>query len=146
MASEFQFLEHVALADVAFEAVGDTPSELFTAAGQAVIETMVDPSSVSSEWDRAIERDDEDLASLLFDWLSDIVYVKDAEGIVFQGNTATVMEDSTRHVWRLQGRLTGAPINVERHELRSDVKAVTKHLYDVRQEGSRWKARVVLDI
>ena len=48
--------------------------------------------------------------------------------------------------WRLRGTLTGEPIDPSRHELRADVKAVTKHLYQVRQENGRWVARVVLDI
>jgi SHS2 domain-containing protein len=30
--------------------------------------------------------------------------------------------------------------------LRSDVKAVTKHLYDVHEHKGQWIARVVLDI
>ncbi|MBD0305105.1 MAG: archease [Nitrospiraceae bacterium] len=146
MAATFRFLEHIAIADVAFEASGETPSELFTAAAQAVIETMVNSSSVSSSWSLNIEREEEDVSSLLFEWLSDIVYVKDAEGVVFQKTTATVLEDPMRHVWRLQGTLSGEYIDSKRHELRSDVKAVTKHLYEVLEQDNRWTARVVLDI
>ena len=146
MGAKFQFLEHIAIADVAFEATGDTPSELFTAAARAVIETMVNPSSVSLGWNCSIEREEEDVSPLLFEWLSDIVYVKDAEGVVFQETTVTVLKDPIRPVWRLQGTLSGEYIDTERHELRSDVKAVTKYLYEVRQHDGRWTARVVLDI
>ncbi len=142
----FKFLEDVALADAAFEARGETPSELFEAAALAVIETMVNPSTVSPRWRKTIERQAPDLPSLLFDWLSDIVYLKDAEGMLFQGATATLSQDPSSGAWTLGGTLRGEPIDQARHELRADVKAVTKHLYDVRQEGSRWIARVVLDI
>ena len=48
MTSSFRFLEDIALADSAFEARGSTPSELFAAAGRAVIEAMVDPRTVSA--------------------------------------------------------------------------------------------------
>jgi SHS2 domain-containing protein len=146
MASEFRFLEDVAVADAAFEATGDTPAELFTAATQAVIEAMVDPGTVSTQWQRTVERREPELSDLLFDWLSELVYLKDAEGVIFHGASVTVAEEPTRASWRLQGTLSGEPIDPARHDLRADVKAVTKHLYEVRQEGTRWKARVVLDI
>ncbi len=146
MTADFRFLEDVALADCAFEAWGDSPSELFQAAAQAVIETMVDPVTVSTPCTEIIEHEDPDLASLLFDWLSEIVYLKDAKGLAFRGATAIVLQDTTAGKWVLRGKLPGEPIDQERHDLRSDVKAVTKHMYHVRQDGSRWIATVVLDI
>lgn len=146
MAGSFRFLEDIAVADAAFEAVGDSPSELFTAAGQAAVETMVNPATVGVNWGRTVQRDDAALSDLLFDWLNEIVYTKDAQAVLFSRVAADVTYDSNRRVWRLKGELIGETIDPERHELRADVKAVTKHLYDVRQEGAQWKARVVLDI
>jgi SHS2 domain-containing protein len=145
MSHQYRVLDDVALADAAFEATGDSPSELFLAAAQAVIETMVDPTTVAPSWQRAFERQGADLPSLLFDWLSDIVYLKDAEGVVFREATAEVTQTDAAG-WRLCGKLAGEPIDQTRHVLRSDVKAVTKHLYDVRHENGHWFARVVLDI
>jgi protein archease len=46
----------------------------------------------------------------------------------------------------VSGKLEGAPVNSQLQELRNDVKGITKHLYRVGQEGSVWKARVVVDI
>jgi SHS2 domain-containing protein len=142
---QYRILEDIALADSAFEASGDTPSELFLAAGRAVIETMVNPATVRPLSQRRMERQASDLPGLLFDWLSDIVFLKDAEGVVFHKATVSVTraEDGS---WLLQGQLTGEPIDPAWHELRADVKAVTKHLYEVRETNGRWVARVVLDI
>lgn len=145
MASQYRVLEDIALADAAFEALGDSPSELFVAAAQAVIETMADPDRVGSAWRRVVERRAPDLPLLLFQWLSDIVYVKDAEGVVFREVTADV-EPAAEGGWHLVGTLIGEPIDPDRHDLRADVKAVTKHLYRVQRENGRWVARVVLDI
>jgi SHS2 domain-containing protein len=145
MAASFRFLEDMAHADVAFEATGGSASELFTAAAGAVMETMVDPETVGSSWHRIIERQDGDPASLLFEWLSYLVYLKDAEGVLFHRTSARVDRD-TAGGWRLRGELVGESIDPQRHERRSDVKAVTKHQYDVREEDGRWRARVVLDI
>lgn len=146
MTAHFHFLEDIALADCAFEASGATPSELFQAAAQAVIETMANPDMVSPSWSHTVEQEDPDLGTLLFDWLSEIVYLKDAKGVVFAEVTTDVRHDSDRKVWKLRGTVSGEPIDQARHELRADIKAVTKHLYEVKQDGNRWTARVVLDI
>lgn len=146
MTARFRFLEDVALADAAFEASGDNPSELFCAAAQAVIETMVNPSTVSSVSSHSIEGEAEDVATLLFDWLAEIVYLKDAQGLVFREASAEVRNDPAQGTWSLKGELSAEPIDQSRHELRADIKAVTKHMYEVKQEGARWRATVVLDI
>lgn len=146
MASSFRFLEDIALADSAFEVRGDTPSELFGAAAQAVIETMVDPRTVSPTLTRSVVRQSQSLEELLFDWLAEIVYLKDAEALVFQRADCAVMRALADGEWRLEGTLTGEPIAPARHGLRADVKAVTKHRYAVRQDERGWTATVVLDI
>lgn len=146
MTASFRFLDDIALADTAFEASGDSPSELFTAASQALIETMVEPHTVNSAWSQIFEKSDPDLPTLLFDWLGEIVYLKDAQGLVFREVLTTVKQDPATGHWTLDATLVGEEIDPDKHELRGDVKAVTKHMYDVRQDGTRWKARVVLDV
>ena len=144
MTYRYRVLEDIALADTAFEATGDSPSELFLAAGQAIIETLADPHRVQPACTRSFEHRDRDLAALLFTWLSDIVYLKDAEGLVFRETQARVSRE--HDTWLFQGSLSGEPIDPARHELRADIKAITKHLYEVREEAGQWIARVVLDI
>ena len=146
MTSSFRFLEDIALADSAFEARGSTPSELFTAAARAVIETLADPATVLPAVSKPCTRHDRDLPELLFDWLADIVYLKDAEGLVFHDASCTVTEDRVAGEWRLAGTLAGEPIDPTRHDLRADIKAVTKHRFEVRQDDGGLVATVVMDI
>jgi len=83
MAHSLHFLDDIATADLAFDASGDSLQDLFHGATCAVIEAMADPSTVGSTWRKPVERAEEDPAELLFDWLSDLVYWKDADGVVF---------------------------------------------------------------
>lgn len=145
MSHTFLFLDDIATADLAFDAFGDSPQELFQAATDALIEAMADPQTVCSPWQQTIEREDEDLASLLFDWLCDMVYWKDAAGVVFHRVHVTLIHRPDGF-WNLNGLLSGEPVNGSKQALRADVKGVTKHLYCLSQEGERWTVRVVLDI
>ncbi|MEY4704548.1 MAG: hypothetical protein RL042_744 [Nitrospirota bacterium] len=144
MAWTFRFLEEIAMADLAFETEGESAEEMFRGATQALIESMANPATVSGGWERAIERRDEDPSALLFDWLSEVVYWKDAAGVVFREAPLTLTLEGS--VWLLRARLIGAPVDHQTQELHADVKGVTKHLYRVSQEAGRWKALVVLDV
>lgn len=144
MPSSFHFLDDVALADLAFDAEGDSVQDVFEAASQAVMEAMADPSTVGATWERRVEHTGTDLAELLFDWLSDVVYWKDAAGVVFSRAVISVVQADTE--WKLTATLTGAPVNQATQVLRNDVKGVTKHLYRLYQEQGRWRVRVVLDV
>ena len=85
-----------------------------------------------------------DPSALLFDWLSEMVYWKDAAGVVFR--EAPLILTHEGDVWLLRARLIGAPVDQQTQELHADVKEVTKHLYQLKQTGGRWKVRVVLDV
>ncbi|MFO0700937.1 MAG: archease [Nitrospira sp.] len=145
MAYTFHFLEDIATADLAFDATGDSLEEVFQGATDALIDAMADPETVGAIWQQSIELADEDPATLLFEWLSDLVYWKDAAGVVFSKASLT-LHHQDQGMWMLDGMLYGAPVDGARQDLRDDVKGVTKHLYRLTQQGSQWIVRVVLDV
>jgi SHS2 domain-containing protein len=144
MAVVFRFLEDIALADLAFEAEGDSLEELFLGGTRALMESLANPSTVHGTWKKAITRSDADVATLFFDWLCDLVYWKDAAGVVYHDVQLTLARRGNE--WTLQARLSGAPVDPRTQELRTDVKGVTKHLYALTEAGGHWKVRVVLDV
>jgi SHS2 domain-containing protein len=144
MAFAFRFLEDIALADIAFEAEGDSIEELFQACTQAILETLADPRTVAASWERRIIKMDASLDDLLVEWLSEIVYWKDAAGVVFREAPVKLTRESD--AWKLEATLTGAAVDGTVQTLRNDVKGITRHLYCLGQEGPRWKARIVVDV
>ena len=74
------------------------------------------------------------------------VGLKDAQAVVFHHATLALHAATDQSGWQLHATVVGAPVDQATQDLRSDVKGVTKHLYAVTQAGTRWKARVVLDV
>jgi SHS2 domain-containing protein len=138
----FRYLENVALSDAAFEAYGNSPAELFTAAAQAMFGVMVRLDQVKPRVERTLTLSHEHLDQLLFDWLAELIYLKDAQAMLFSRFDPTVEGEGP---YRLTARLYGEPIDPKRHTLSVDVKAVTYHLFEVAKKGDQWMARVVLD-
>ena len=145
MAQTFSFLDDVAIADMAFEASGDTPQELFCAAAQALFEAMADLSRLQPGIQRHIRLRSDQLDHLLFDWLAELIYLKDAEQLLF--NQFSVRLTQNNNHWELDALAQGERIDLKRHDLRADVKAVTYHQFEVGQTpDGLWRARVVLDV
>jgi SHS2 domain-containing protein len=138
----FRFLPDIALADIAFEAESDSVNGLFESSALAVTDIMVDPETLRSRTTRKVRISSEDLDRLLYDFLTEIIVVKDVDSLLFREIEVEVAADQRS----LVATLKGEPINRERHLLRNDVKAVTMHMFGVRRESGRWKATVVLDI
>src|SRR5690349_8362085 len=120
MASSFRFLEDVALADIAFEAEGDSIEALFQGATDALIEVMADPRTVGASWHQRTSKADAALDDLLVEWLSEIVYWKDAAGVVYHEAPLTLTRRGDR--WTVDGVLTGAAVDHAAQALRNDVK------------------------
>ena len=148
----YQYLDDVAISDLAFEARGDTPKEMFEAAARALTEAMADIKQVRPRVEKTIRLTHEAMDQLLFDWLAELIYLKDAEGLLFsqfQVDLSAVPAQAgltAQTAWRLVGNVRGESIDPKRHSLHLDVKAVTYHLFEVAQKNGQWVARVVLDI
>ena len=144
MTTSFTFLPDIAIADVAFEAHGKNVDELFEAAAEAVFETMVDTSTVEKKMERKISVTADTLERLLYDFLSEIVFLKDTDSMVFC--TAKVHVKENKKTFALEATLTGDSIHPETQALGNDVKAITMHMFEVKKDKGACTARVVIDI
>jgi SHS2 domain-containing protein len=138
----FRYLPDIALADIAFEAESNTVNGLFESSALALSDIMVDPKTLQSRTARDIRVSSDDLETLLYDFLTEIIGIKDVGSLLFREINVDVAADHRS----LGATMKGEPIDRERHLLRNDVKAVTMHMFGIRREGDRWKATVVLDI
>ena len=139
----YRFLEDIACADAAFEAEGNTLEELFRDAATAAFEVMADTKTVKPLLTRQIVLENEALDGLLIDWLSELVFLKDSESLLFSIFEVNIRKND---VYVLKGVAKSEKIDRDKHKLRSDVKAVTYHLLEVKKTEDKWVARVVLDI
>lgn len=141
--SHYRFLKDIAIADLAFEAEGATYDGLFQHAAEAVFAALCRASTVEKKVERTIDLTAPSVENLLYDFLSEIVYLKDVDGLVFSAADVSVQEGAR---WSLHAVISGELINKEKHALGSDVKAVTMHMLKVWKQKEQYHARVILDI
>jgi SHS2 domain-containing protein len=141
----YQYLEEIGTADIAFEATGRDLPELFSAAADATMNVMIDNlNAIEPRETQQIELTNDEIDMLLFDFLQELIYFKDARRLLLRVRDARIEQKAK--AYSLKAKAAGEQLDDARHHQRADVKAVTLHDFSVRKRDDGWKARVLLDI
>ncbi|MFQ6019390.1 MAG: archease [Dehalococcoidia bacterium] len=143
----YEVIEHTA--DVGIVVHGATLADLFSNAALGMFALMADLAGVEERSERSVELEGSDWGGLLVKWLSELLFFLDAEELLlsrFQIDRLEPFDSAQGRLYRLKARAYGEPIDRGRHQLRFGVKAVTRHMLEVRQEDGRWRAQVLFDI
>lgn len=142
----FRYLDGMTTADVAFEAEGDSVEEVFSAAVDATEGIMtLDISAIKASEEHSVALAGAALDILLFDFLNELIFLKDAKGLLVRVKTISI--ESGASVFNLKAMFAGERMDRSRHTPGVDVKAVTLHRLSVKKtDEGVWKATVVLDV
>ncbi len=144
MKPKFSILENVAIADIAFEAYGKSYGELFQNAAFAVFQMAANLDKVEEKEKRKVELEAGTVDNLLYDFLSEILFLKDSEQLLFKSSKAKVVESKGKFL--VKAAFFGEKIDREKHELDNDIKAITMHMFKIEKIKNGYKATVVVDI
>jgi SHS2 domain-containing protein len=145
---KFEFLD-IAPADAAFQAYGKDLGDVFANAALAVMDIIVDVGKVEAKDQRAVSAVGYDLKALMFDWLNELIFAIATENVIFSKFDVKVEElpDTQKdEKFRLTAMCYGEKLDFQRHGFKAEAKAITYHQMDIRQEGKRWIAKVVVDL
>ena len=139
----YKLLEDIAIADIAFEATGKTLGELFESCAIAFSDISANVKKIQPKVKKEIRIDADTIENLLYNFLGELIYLKDAEQLLFVKYQVKIKRTKN---YELAATAYGQNLSEIRKELRNDVKAVTMHYFGIKQEGNIYKATVVLDI
>lgn len=144
MEDNFEIIDNVTRADVAFRAYGGTITELFQSAALALMSIMlVNPEGIAFSTKRSIALDNLDRELLLFEFLNEFIFFKDSELLLLKPESVEIEEVDGGY--RLQCDARGEHID-RKHVFNVDIKAITMHELSIAREGDQWCATVVLDV
>ena len=87
----YEFLEDLATADIAFQAWGTDLEETFISAADATMNVMVEElNAIEPRERRELRLENDELDLLLFNFLQELIYYKDAEKLMLRVNQARV--------------------------------------------------------
>ncbi len=138
----FKIVEDIVSGDFVFDAAGNTLEELFTSCAEACFSAMTKLTKVEAADEFSISIEGDDFEELLFNFLSELIYLKDTEKTFFSKFEVSISEDSKS----LKSLALGEKIDYDKHEIKTDVKAVTYHKMKIVRIDGGFKVRVILDL
>jgi SHS2 domain-containing protein len=141
LAGGYRFLDHIT--DAVIEAHGETLEEAFENAAKGVNDTMIDLKTVRPDREIKIAAEGHDLYSLLFDWLDKVMLLLVADGIVMSEFSVKIKQSNG---YSLEGVAKGEKLDLDRHRYKVEIKAVTYHEMEIRQEKRKATVRFLLDL
>jgi SHS2 domain-containing protein len=134
---KFKFLEHTA--DVKFLAFGKDKEEVFENSALALKEVICGKTKIKEEKEKKIRVEGNDLESLLYIFLEEIIYLLDGENFIISGIKNL----------KINGFVLNATIKgdeTKNYHFTNKVKAITYNDMLIEQDKGKWTVQAVLDV
>ncbi|RKY02474.1 hypothetical protein DRP77_07870 [Candidatus Poribacteria bacterium] len=136
----YRYFDHTA--DLGVEIYGGTLRDLFQNAIDALVETMVDVSTVDEREGVEVEVESDSLEELFVDMLREVIFQHEVREMYFKRGELKEFEEGRR----VRFTLWGEPIDLKKHSPRIHVKNVTYHNLEIKKLNGAWRARVIFDV
>lgn len=122
-------------------AYGRSLAEAFENCALGMMSLMLDPGKVRSLRHTLVSARGSDRESLLVSWLSEILYLVEAEGRAFSSFEVGEISETS-----VEGRGAGEPLDPVRHHVEREIKAPTYHMLKLEENEGLWTAQVIFDV
>jgi SHS2 domain-containing protein len=135
----YTLLSHTA--DLGMIVKGDSCEGLFRNAGMALMDIMIRNKANAPGKKRDISIHGNDLPDLMVKWLSEILYLFEGEHLITAEIAVNQVSQSI-----INATLITVDFDSQYHEVLREIKAVTYHQVEVRDDEGVWSARVIFDL
>jgi len=136
---EFEIFDHTA--DQGIRAYGNTMEEVFLNAAKAFSYLSTDPEKVEIKEEFEIELSNSEKEELLVDWLNELIFLQDTEGVFL-----VKFEINTLETPVLRAKVYGEKMDRNKHIFGSCLKAATYHYLKLEKTDKGWEAQIIFDV
>ena len=136
---DFEIINHTA--DVGIMAYGSDMRQLFSNAALALFSLITDHGSIIEKIRRDVQIVSKDSNSLLVEWLNELIYLFDTEGVLFSRFDIKNLSNS-----KLTATCWGESFDPLKHKIRIEVKAATYHMLKINKDDSKYSVQVIFDV
>ena len=133
----FQLIEHTA--DTGLIAYGNNLAEAFANAAYGLFSIIAELNRVREVESRPVAVSAEDVESLLFEWLNNLIYIFEVKHLLCKRFDITEFTEQN-----LKAICWGEKYSPSRHQLKLGVKSATYHMLEVDREKN--SVQVIFDV
>jgi SHS2 domain-containing protein len=140
----FEFRDHTA--DVQVRSWGPSLEEAFSQTAYSLMATITpNLKKITPKIEKKIIIKAEDKEALLFDFLSEFLYIFDVDELVFSQIYVSKIEKFNDN-YKLQATLKGEEFDLNKHEIGIEVKAITYSFLNIEEKHASTIIDIVFDI
>jgi len=140
----FEFRDHTA--DVQVRSWGSSLEEAFSQTAYSLMSTITpNLKKIIPKVEREIIVEAEDKEALLFDFLSEFLYIFDVDELVFNQIYVSKIEKFNDN-YKLRATLKGEKFDLNKHEIGIEVKAITYSFLNIEEKHKSIIIDIVYDI
>lgn len=139
--NEIEFFD--VTADVGYIAHGKTLNESFENSALAMFQVMTDTEKIDKKLEEKVNIEAEDLVSLLYEWLEELLIRSEIDLKLYSDFKVKIAKYDN---YKLNATIKGEEIDLNKHSINSEVKAVTFHMMKVEKKDNDYISRVILDL
>ena len=136
---KYEIIDHTA--DIGLRCWGGDLKELFANAAYGMFEIMADLQDVQPKESVKIELKAPNLEELFLSWRSELLYQYNSKEIVFKQPLIKKISENL-----INAQVQGEKLDLQRHKLKTEIKAVTYHKLSVQKLKQNWQGEVIFDV
>ena len=136
---KYKLIDHTA--DIGIEFWGKTKKELFENAVEAMFDLIVDLTGINNVNVKVVTAKGADAEDLLVNFLREALYLFNGKKWIIKQCKLLEMKSG-----QIVAQLQGEPYDSDKHQLKTEIKAVTYHGLSIEKKAQGWKAKVIFDI
>jgi len=145
MKYDYEILENITFADLAYRVSAVTVEEMFIkGAGALMSEMLQDISLINRDVTENIIIEEKNIELLYHAFLDEFLFYKDAENLILLPDNISISINADSCI--LHCSASGEKIDNIKHHFNTDIKAVTMHKLRVERKEGGWFAEIVLDV
>jgi SHS2 domain-containing protein len=142
MLVKFEYLDHTA--DLKIRASGKTLEEAFENVALGAFNFLTDIEKVEKKSIKKISKSSSRLDSLLYDFLEELLFLLDTDGLLFCGCKKLVISRSSDGTYALSGSIQGD--SYKNYPMKGDIKAITYSDMKIEEKDGQFVITAVFDI
>lgn len=131
--------------DVGIQVTAPTLPELFERAATGTFRVLTDLNAVRPTDATTITVDGRDREALMVRWLSELNYRHTVDDVLYGDFEVESIADTDDGL-SLTATARGEPIDLDRHTVYTEIKAITFHGMEVRETHEGWTVQVIFDM
>ena len=136
---KYTLIDHTA--DFGIHVFGSDPKALFVNAAHAVFDMITEIDALKGLETAGLRVAGDDWSDLMVNWLRELLYLWNGKELLVKTVQIQSLSETS-----LSANIAFDPFDPDRHEIKTEIKAVTYHQIQVNSGPDGWEAKIIFDV